>query len=242
MASAFALGQPIWKVSDVTELAGSWRIAAATEPSAKELGIHAYFFSPAGELILSSVVGSGIERALLTWKRAGEALIVDQPSAPRVTTSRLLLASHHTLQIGDSWYVRELGPLLDEEAPWWALVAGGVWYGVENAGSEPFVPFLMLESGDTRRLVRVVARSAAEAEATAPALLAAEAYERAVWVRDGRVSTADGKLDAVLATRFEVGGRQGSTHSLPYRHEAGRSRIIGGLLTSSEPVPVAGTS
>ncbi len=63
-------------------------------------------------------------------------------------------------------------------------------------------------------------------------MLAKEAYERAVWVRDGRITLSTGKVDAILTTRFEPGARRGATHALPYVLEGDRARITGALQTT----------
>lgn len=215
----------------MSDIAGSWRIGSNSEP-AFGMGDHAYYFSAHGELILSTSTPEGIQRAMLTWKYRGDLLVVDQPSAPREEAVRWVRASEHTMQLDDSWYLREEnGRELDSEAPWFALVAGGVWYGIENASPEPFIPFLMLETGAGRRLQRVVASDSDGAEQMAAALLARESYDRAVWVRDGRVRYDGEKLDAIIATRFEPGARRGVSHALPYRLDGARARIAGGMET-----------
>lgn len=216
---------------------GAWRIADSEQPANKLYGEHAYYFSPHGELILSMRRPAGVERAVLTWAKRGELVVVDQPSAPREDAVRWLLASEHTLQLGDSWYVREQpGDAFDAEAPWWALVAGASWYGIENAGPEPFVPFLLLETGDQRQLRRIVTQTAPEAETAADELVRGETYERGAWVRDGRIwreqpGVPKHEVDAILVTRMEPGGTRGTTHALAYELAGERARITGGIQT-----------
>jgi hypothetical protein len=211
--------------------AGSWRVASLDEPAAKPTGDHAYYFTAQGELVLSVATPRGVQRMLLTWKERDGRLAIDQPSAPREDVLPWLRASEHTMQLGGSWYVRETGDALDAEAPWWALVAAGAWYGIANAGPEPFTPFLMLDVATGRQLVRVVDHSSAAAEQSADRIAAQMPYLRGVWVRDGRVTTDTGKIDAVIATRFVAGGTRGESHALPYRLEGGRAVIAGGITT-----------
>jgi hypothetical protein len=212
-------------------IAGSWRLASLDEPAAKRSGDHAYYFTAQGELVLSVATPTGVGRMLLTWKERDGRLAIDQPSAPREDLVPWLRASERTMQIADSWYVRETGDALDAEAPWWAVVAAGAWYGVANASPEPFTPFLLLETATSRQLVRIVERSSADAELAADRIAAQTPYERGVWVRDGRVTTESGKVDAVIATRFAAGGKRGDSHALPYRLEGERAVIAGPLTT-----------
>ena len=44
-------------------------------------GIHAYYFSAPGELILSTATETGVVRAMLTWKRRGDALHIEIQAA-----------------------------------------------------------------------------------------------------------------------------------------------------------------
>lgn len=215
---------------------GSWRIAGTEEPAARKHGEHAYYFSPHGELILSVQKPAGVQRAMLTWERRDDRLIIDQPSAPAEESVAWLLASEHTLQLDGSWYLRESAAPLDAEAPWWALVAGAGWYGIENAAPEPFTPFLMLDVESKRMLRRLVTQTAVDAERGADQVARGATYERGAWVRDGRITRDDAagrpyKCDAILVTRFEPGGVRGVTHALPYALDGERGRIDGGFVT-----------
>jgi hypothetical protein len=212
---------------NANDVAGSWRVVA-DEPAARRVGDHAYYLSASGELVLTRIVGGGFERSLLTWVARGQALVIDQPSAPREEVLPWLIASATTMQIDGSWYLREEVPF-DREAPWLALVAGAVWHGVASASAEPFIPFLMVVTGHERRLIRLVGNSAADAEAMALAVLGSEPYEHAVWVRDGRIVVGGAKHDAVIATRYLPAAHAAGTFALPYRLDGERAHIAGAL-------------
>lgn len=210
---------------------GPWRLPP--DGAAARHDDHAHYFGPHGELITSVATPTGVTRMLLTWRWRGDALVIDQPSAPREETVPVLVASERTLCLGTTWYVRDDAAPLDPEAPWWALVAGGAWHGVASAGPEPFVPFLLVERGRDRSLLRVVAGSSDEAELAADRIAAEQPpFDRAVWVRDGRLRGPDGDaIDAVVVTRIEPGGARAASHALPYRLVDGAARIAGALHT-----------
>ena len=210
---------------------GAWRIASADEPAARRDGEHALYFGAGGVLVMSRRTPQRVTQILLTWAERGGRLVIDQPSAPREEVVPWLRASERTMQIGDSWYVADRASPLDPDAPWWALVAGAAWHGVASAGPEPFIPFLMLDGASGRQLVRLVTASSDEAERAAAKQVASATFERAVWVRDGRIVRSDGKIDAVIVTRYEPGGHEGATHALPYRLVEGNAVIAGPFET-----------
>jgi len=208
-------------------LAGSWRIATPTEPRARTYGAHAYYFSPHGELVLSTGTREKQQRILLTWREHLGHVVIDQPSAPAEERMPLVRASEVTMQLGSSWYLRETGPMFDEEAASWALVAGGAWHGIASAHLDgPFNPFLLLETGRERQLRRILSASYAEAEESARDILAREAYERAVWVRDGRATLDGVKTDAIITTRYAPRGVALSDLALPYGFRDGVATIL----------------
>lgn len=209
---------------------GAWKLAGPGERAAKSYGEHAYYASPHGELVLSYRVPAGVQRILLTWAMRDGKLVVDQPSAPREDIFDVLVASEHTLQIDGSWYVRDDTAPLDPDAQRWALVAGGAWYGIENAGPEPFTPFLMIERGAERQLVRIVDNTSAEAELAADRFVReARPFERAVWVRDGRLRSETGAIDAILVEWFAPDGERAGSYGLPYTLGPTGATIAGGL-------------
>lgn len=217
-------------------LHGSWRVASATEPSVSAYGPHCFFFSPHGELVMSQDTGREPVRSLLTWAMSGGQIVIDQPSQPRADVMDVLFASETTFKLGASWYLREVEPS-DPDARWWALLAGGGWYGVANAQSsgEPFVPFIVFETAAQRLQVRIVATSHDSAEQEARKYLATQPYERAVWVRDGRIPTAGGKRDAVLVACFEPGARLARGFALPYTFEGDRPSLVGESFVEVTP-------
>lgn len=171
----------------------------------------------------------------MTWAARGRKLAIDQPSEPREELVDYLAASAETVQFAGSWYLRDREAPLDPEAPWWAVVAGGAWYGIVNARAEPFTPFLMLETDQSRKLLRVVSSTSTQAEKGADDIARHERYQRGVWVRDGRIKqpaphTGEvDAIDAILVTRFEPGGVRSITHALPYALVDGTARIAGPL-------------
>lgn len=202
-------------------LFGSWRFAGQ--------GLeHSYYFGVGGELIHSSrrSPDAAPDLAMLTWRIEGEALLIDQPSAPRIDRLPFQLASEATLRIGDAWYVRET-ELLNPDAPRLALIAAAAWYGAENvhASGEPFVPFLMIERGTSRALVRLVASTAQEAEQAAHDRLERETFTRAAWARDGRVRMPE-PHDAVLVDGVEP-GRPPLNYAALYALESATARVTG---------------
>ncbi len=208
---------------------GSWRFAGQ--------GLeHAYFFGVGGELIHSSRRAPDVapDLAMLTWRIEGEELLIDQPSAPRVDRLPFQLASEATLRIGDSWYVRETEPL-NPEAPRLALIAAAAWYGAQNAhpSGEPFVPFLMIERGVKRELVRLVASTAEEAERAAQERLARDVFTRAAWARDGRVRMPE-PHDAVLVDCVEP-GQPPLNYAAPYVLDGAAARVRGFMRLDATP-------
>ena len=211
---------------------GAWRVASAAEPAADRYGPHALWFSAHGELIQTDLTDEGPQRCLLTWREQDGLLHLDQPSHPHEEQLAWALEGAQRLRLGDSWYERETGShRMDADAEWWALLAAGLWHGLANAGPEPFVPFLLLDDGPHRVLTRVVARDARSADAHAAAQVRQTRFDRALWVRDGYLYSAEAREDAVLASRFEPGGVGGPTHALRFRLEGGRARAFGGLET-----------
>jgi hypothetical protein len=211
---------------------GAWRIASPAEPAFRRTGEHAYYFARDGVLILSVRAATGITQLLLTWAEREGQLVIDQPSAPREERTAWLRASEHTMQMGGSWYVADPASAFDPDAPWWALVAAGAWHGIASAGPDPFIPFLMLDEAGGRKLIRLVTSNIADAEREAEKYVAAASFERAVWVRDGRIVLERGKIDAVIVTRYERGGGKAATHGLPYRLVDGRAVIAGPFSTA----------
>ncbi len=214
---------------------GSWKIATSTEPAAQEYGEHSLYFSNHGELVQSEMQPEGLARIVLKWSQQRDHVVLRQPRTLGEESLTCTVASAYTMQLGGSWYMRETTPF-DAEAPDWALVAGAAWYGVENAlVGEPFTPFLLLESGVKRQLLRIVSRDRDEAEAQADFVAKQQQFERGAWVRDGLISLPaasdpSARIDAVFVTRFDHHGNRQNTQVLPYRFRDAKPYIDGAML------------
>ena len=214
---------------------GSWKIATLNEPAAQQYGEHALYFTEHGELVQSTLQPSGLSRILLKWRKQQDNVVLRQPRTLNEERLNCTVASAHTMELGGSWYMRETTPF-DAEAADWALIAGAAWYGVENGSvAGPFTPFLLLESGPKRQLLRIVSRDRDEAEAQADFVAKQQQFERGAWVRDGLVSLPDAtgqlsRVDDVVVTRFDQHGERCNTQALPYRFRDGKPYIDGAML------------
>lgn len=202
----------------MSSLCGSWRVASPNEPAVGLHGLHTYYFDAGGVLIQSGIGQGNANKCLLTWREEVDQLIIDQPSAPREDRLKFQLASEKTLCVNGSWYLREEpGTELDPTAPRWAFVIGALWHGVASAhAGEPFIPFLIFDTGNSRQLERVVTESAAKADEYAMKRLVASPFKRAIWIRDGRLVRSEGKIDAVLGALYSPGPKHESDFGLPY--------------------------
>ncbi len=221
-----------------SELCGAWHVASADEETAELYGPHVFYFSAHGELVQTDFTDAGPKRSLLTWKTRDDLLVIDQPSAPREDRVAWAVTGDGMLTIAGSRYRREpSSEMSDPDAIWWALVAAGLWHGLASVGPAPFIPFVMLETGAQRELVRIVVEDLRDAGAHVQALLQRRERERAVWVRDGYIKRGGAKLDAVLATRYGRDRAPASQHAMRYQHGPDGASTDGAALTLALPRP-----
>lgn len=224
-------------------LLGRWRLAPDDLAARRRYGEHALELTAHGDLVQSTVTPGGLTRVLLTWRLDGDALVTDQPSAPKIERQPVSILPGGELMLGvgssASRYVRDDAAFgLDPEARLYALAGTALRHGIASAAKGgPFVPFLMTQTEEQMAVIRIDDHTPDSAEragrAQAGQLLAD--VVRVAWTYDG-VLAADGeKTDAAFALVSERKGFKSKTLAMRYRFGPdGAAAPFGGFLVVGE--------
>jgi hypothetical protein len=224
------------------DLLGSWRLAPDDLAARRRYGEHALEITPHGDLVQSTVIDGGLARVLLTWRLDVDELVTDQPSAPKLERSKVVLLPDGQLLMGSgaeaSRYVRDTpASALDPDAQLYALAGTALRHGVASAHSGgPFVPFLMTQNDEAMQLYRIVDKSPELAEragrSQAGQLLG---VKLCAWTYDGLVTVDEEKTDAAFAQVSVRGRRDAKVLALRYRFgPEGTAVAFGGFLVAGE--------